>query len=86
MQRMEGCVPTSCIQAGHSCKVEAAFDYVAQSKDELSFTRGEILALVSYGEDAGWFVGCNGSLQRYGLVPDNYMLHAKEAIASLPPI
>jgi len=83
VQRKEGCVPTSCIQAGHSCKVEAAFDYVAQSKDELSFTRGEILALVSYGEDAGWFVAFNG---RYGLVPDNYMLHAKEAIASLPPI
>ena len=83
VQRKEGCVPTSCIQAGHSCKVEAAFDYLAQSKDELSFTRGEILALVSYGEDAGWFVGFNG---RYGLVPDNYVLHAKEAIASLPPI
>jgi hypothetical protein len=57
----------------------AKWPYVAQDDDELTFAKGDVIAVVQEGEADGWWVGAlyadiyaNGENARLALVPVNY--------------
>ncbi len=54
----------------------AKHKYVAQSEDELSFSKGDTLLVIGPSEDEGWVIGeLNG--QR-GVLPENYLCREKK--------
>lgn len=58
---------------GHVEIVKAQMDYGAHKADELSFRRGEDIAVISQARDPGWVIAENSFGQR-GLAPQTHLL------------
>ena len=69
----QGMIPTTRLQP-----LEAKFDWIAESEDELSFRCGDKLRVLDMGEDEGWLMaeivpGMNQTTVRRGLVPTTHL-------------
>ena len=54
----------------------ALYSFQAQIPEELSFAKGDILAILREQEDGWWEAEVEGQYGRYGLVPNNYLQDA----------
>ncbi len=61
--------PVPAVLAGGR-RVRALFDFEGQQDDELSFREGDIIKLISEGEDGWWRAELNG---KQGMLPFNYV-------------
>lgn len=52
----------------------AQYNYTAAIPEELSFAKGDILAIMRYQDDGWWEAEVAGKNQRPGLVPSNYLM------------
>lgn len=56
-----------------NCLARALYLYRAAIPEELSFGKGEVLAVLRFQDDGWWEAEVTGKSGRPGLVPSNYL-------------
>lgn len=55
------------------CAAKAMYMYAAAIPEELSFAKGDVLAVTRHQDDGWWEAEVCGKNDRCGLVPSNYL-------------
>ena len=59
----------------NGCLAKAKYAYEAAIPEELSFVKGDILAVLRLQDDGWWEAEVAGKNSRPGLVPSNYLVN-----------